>query len=131
MSRPLISAAALFALAACASPSPDGLNTFITPIGATIKYSSAAEPFEVLPRAGASASTYWCAAGQAARQVAPSSERLYLVQPITRGNPAVFSLTEPPGGGAPTGLNTIGGDPNSMSVSAANQQCPTGRDTLL
>lgn len=128
MSRHLITGAALLAVAACAQPSPDGLNTFITPIGATIKFTSPSEPFEVLPRAGASTSNYWCAAGQAARQVAPASERLYLVQPITRGQPAIFSLTEPPGGGQPTGLNTIGGDPNSLSVSAANQQCPTGRD---
>ncbi|NRA99168.1 MAG: hypothetical protein HRU32_04980 [Rhodobacteraceae bacterium] len=124
MTRTFIAAAALLSLAACApTPSADGSNTFVTPIGGTIKYTSASEPFSVLPRAGAGSKEYWCAAGQGADRVAPSASRLYLVQPIAPDQPAIFSLTEPPGGGAPTGIATIGGDPNSLSVSQAKALC--------
>lgn len=131
MKHAILTIAALGLGAACTqqSPDPSGANTFVTPGGATIKYTSPTEPFSVLPRAGAATKDYWCAASLGATRIASATARLYLVSPVQPGQPATFSLTEPPGGGAPTGLATLGGDPNSMSVSSAKQLCPQGRDS--
>ena len=127
MLRKILLPLPLLAVAACTQPSADGTNTFVTSAGATITYTEPGEGFSVLPRAGAGNKAYWCAAAIGAERVASNTTRMYLVNPISPGQPANFSLTQPPGGGAPTGINTIGGDPNSMSVSAAKQLCPTGQ----
>jgi len=130
--RIMIAVLGTLALAACEPGAPGGGDgTFVQSNGAVVDYSDRNTPFTVRPRAGAGAPDYWCAAGEAVGRVLPNTTRIYLVEPITRGQPATFTLVPPPGGGAPTGLSIIGGAAdNSLSVTQAKNQCrPRGGST--
>jgi len=117
------------AVSACATD-PQGRSTFVTRENAQVLHNGVAEPFEVRFRAGWGAPDYWCAAGRFAdNQRLPLSTRIYRLTPTPRpqGTGMVFSFSPPPGGGQPTGLATISGDPNSLSASSARDQCRTVR----
>jgi hypothetical protein len=115
----------ILALAGCQT-SQDGPGSFVTTQGASVDFTDPSEPFSVRARGGAGARDYWCAAGAAVSQVMSPNTRIYLVSPITPGQPATFTVVPPAGGGAPNGLNIIGGaSDNSLSVSQAKSQCPS------
>ena len=115
-------------LAGCAQPSdPGGVQSFVTSFGARVEFTTPDQPFTVNAAPGASVQDYWCAAGDYATRVASPTTRIYVVDVVKAGDPAVFSLVRPANGGAPTGLATIGGD-NSVSAASAKSMCPGGRD---
>jgi hypothetical protein len=126
MFRPTSLALALLALSACVTSTPTGAKTYVTRESATVIYTSANDPFTVKFKAGYGAPDFWCAAGRFADQ-----QRLSIGQPIYRltpsprpqGSPMEFSFVRPAGGGQPTGLNRISSTPDSLSASAARDQC--------
>lgn len=113
---------AMIALAACGSPG--GGNSFVTREGASVSFSPDGNSFTVAFRAGARVSDYWCAAGRAAQGRVPPSTRIYLTSQagFPAGQSPSFSFVEPPGGGQPTGIATIGNS-TSLSASQAQSQC--------
>jgi hypothetical protein len=126
MFRPTSLALAFLALSACVTSTPTGAKTYVTRESATVIYTSANEPFTVKFKAGYGAPDFWCAAGRFANQQRlPISQPIYRLSPSPRpqGAPVQFSFVRPPGGGQPTGLNRISSTPDSLSASAARDQC--------
>ena len=124
MIRSALFLSGIVVLSACA-PDPLGRETFVTRETQTVLYLGQADPFEVRFKAGNGPSDYWCAAGRYAAfaSVSPTT-RIYRLSPSPRpqGEGVTFSFTRPAGGGQATGLVTVGGS-DSLSASAARQQC--------
>ena len=125
MIRSLIAVSALALTASCVAD-PQGRQTFVTSESATVLHKGISEPFEVMLKAGYGAPDFWCAAGRfGVFQGLPIGSRIYRLTPTPRpqGSGMVFTFTPPPGGGQPTGLARIGGSSDSLSVTAAREQC--------
>jgi hypothetical protein len=117
---------ALIAVSACVTSTPTGAKTFVTRESATVIYTSANDPFTVKFKAGYGAPDFWCAAGRFAdKQRLSISQPIYRLTPSPRpqGSGMQFTFVRPAGGGQPTGLNRISSTPDSLTASAARDQC--------
>jgi hypothetical protein len=86
--------------------------------------------FDVLPRGSVFEQDLWCTAGDhAARSLgARSTTRIYRIsEPPRRAGQAVRFSLDPSGKASRTGLNVLGDDDGSLSVSSAKNQCAAAR----